>query len=227
MLSGGIDSSAIAAIATETSPHIHALSVEYEGNSKQDERSISRRFANKIGIKLHEIELTKLDFVTAFDEYVNALDEPIWDPASIMQWHIFKRARELGFKVLLSGQASDELFFGYPRVLNAANHFECLKRISNYLPIGRRACKLFIKDIIQSPRQVFKLLRSNGNDDWTRSESGATQLHQAFANPRGLFWSYQHGSDDPCEAAFNYYREIYLSSNGFMQTDKLSKAHSV
>ena len=227
MLSGGIDSSAIAAIARESSPHLQAISVGYEGNSAQDERSVSRRFANENGINLHEIELTKSDFLSAFEEYIKILDEPIWDPASVMQWHIFKRARALGFKVLLSGQGADELFFGYPSELDAASQFECLKLFSAYLPIGRRACMLFVKDLFQSPHQMFKLLRARGKGEWTRSESDSIKVNNCFMNPRSTFWSYQHGSEDPCEARFNYYREIYLSANGFMQTDKLSMAHSV
>lgn len=228
MLSGGVDSSAIAAIASQCSPNLHAISLGYEGTSVQDERNVARRFAKKLGIKLHEIELTKADFLNAFEEYLKTLDEPIWDPASIMQWHIFKRAQELGFKVLLSGHAADELFFGYPLELNAAYNFECLKLLSDYLPIGRRTCMRFAKDIIRSPRQMLRLLRrSGGNGEWSRLASSELGIGSSFTNPRSTFWSYQHGCKDPSEARFNYFREIYLSSNGFLQTDKLSMAHSV
>ncbi len=59
MLSGGIESSTIAAIGSRQSRHLGAVSIGYEGDSPQDERPIARRFANDLGIKLHEIDLPK------------------------------------------------------------------------------------------------------------------------------------------------------------------------
>jgi asparagine synthase (glutamine-hydrolysing) len=225
LLSGGIDSSAIAAIAKSQTKQLQAISVGYEGCSRLDERSVARRLANDLGIVLHEIELTKRDFIDCFDKYFEYLDEPIWDPASVMQWYIFKRAREIGLKVLLNGQASDELFFGYPSELIAARHFEGLKKISTYLPVGRRGIRLFLRDLFRSPRLMFRLLRTPSNGEWV-SRNLASLNDVDYSLPEGVFWAYVHSGDNPLESRFNFNREVYLPTNGFLQTDKLSMAHS-
>jgi asparagine synthase (glutamine-hydrolysing) len=227
MLSGGIDSSAIAALAKECSPKLQAITIGYEGHSLNDERAVSRRFARELGITIHEIQIGKEDFVAAFDEYPKSLDESIWDPASVMQWYIFRRASELGFKVLLSGQGSDELFFGYPSHINAARQFSLLKKLSHYMPVGLRGAKFAFKDIFTSPRVFYRLAKSYSNGEWTDSFSDKNCTLRSFYNPRSTFWSYQHGDEDSLDARFNYLREIYLSANGFLQADKLAMAHSV
>jgi asparagine synthase (glutamine-hydrolysing) len=227
MLSGGIDSSVIAKIGKQASPNLEAITVGYEGDSAQDERYLAQRVAENSGIRLHEIELSKEDFVRAFEEYSDFLDEPIWDPASIMQWHIFKQAKSLGFRVLLSGQASDEMFFGYPNDIGAARHFEFLRNCSEYLPIGRRGLRLFLKEFCKAPKKFFSDLRSNGRGELSKRKLPGFGSTSAYENPRHIFWSYLHSHPDALEARFNYLREIYLPSNGFLQMDKLSMAHSV
>ena len=114
LLSGGIDSSAIAAIAKELGHEVHAITVGYKGRYDCDERSISKRFAKEKGLIWHEIELEEKDYPSYFEEYSKYVDEPVCDVAAIAQWGIYKKAKELGFKVLLSGNGGDELFFGYP-----------------------------------------------------------------------------------------------------------------
>lgn len=114
LLSGGIDSSAIAAMARETGKEIHVISAGYAGNHSQDERSVAKRFAGEQGLIYHEVELNAKDFQTLFDEYITYLDEPVCDVSSMSQYALYKKAKELGFKVLLSGIGGDELFYGYP-----------------------------------------------------------------------------------------------------------------
>jgi asparagine synthase (glutamine-hydrolysing) len=226
LLSGGVDSSAIAAYARQFSSNLSAISVGYEGQSPNDERSLARRLAKDLHIDLHEIELTGDDFVKAFDEYFTALDEPIWDPASIMQWYIFKKSSDLGFKVLLSGQGADEIFFGYPSHITEALHMEHLRQISAHLPISKKNIRTLLRLLCSSPRKILDLLRSRGDDGWQRMYLDKGLKTPDFSTPRSVFWSYVNSDSNCLEARFNYLREIYLSTNGFLQTDKLSMAHS-
>lgn len=114
MLSGGIDSSAVATLAKRTGHEVHTITTGYEGKHDEDEREVARRFAKEQGLIYHEIELSKKDYVDAFDELVAYLDEPMTDSTAIAQWVMFKKVKELGFKVLLGGMGGDELFYGYP-----------------------------------------------------------------------------------------------------------------
>lgn len=114
MLSGGIDSSAVAALAKRAGHEVHTITTGYEGKHAEDEREVARRFAKEQGFVYHEVELTKQDYVNSFDELVAYLDEPMTDSTAIAQWAMFKKVKELGFKVLLGGMGGDELFYGYP-----------------------------------------------------------------------------------------------------------------
>ncbi len=114
LLSGGIDSSAIAHFARETGKEIHCISAGYKGQFDCDERSVAKKFSQKEGVIYHEVELDADDYKDIFDEFVNYLDEPVADIASIAQWALYKKAKKLGFTVLLGGLGGDELFYGYP-----------------------------------------------------------------------------------------------------------------
>lgn len=114
MLSGGIDSSAIAALAKETGREVHTITAGYKGNHSVDERPVARQFAKERGFIYHEIELDQHDFKNCFEELAAHVDEPITDTAAIAQWALYKKVKSLGFKVLLGGMGGDELFYGYP-----------------------------------------------------------------------------------------------------------------
>lgn len=114
LLSGGIDSSAIAHFAKQTGKEIHCISAGYKGHYEVDERAVAKKYASEKGVIYHEVELDANDFRSIFDKYINYIDEPVADLASIAQWALYRKAKELGFTVLLGGLGGDELFYGYP-----------------------------------------------------------------------------------------------------------------
>ncbi|MBQ9591393.1 MAG: asparagine synthase (glutamine-hydrolyzing), partial [Paludibacteraceae bacterium] len=77
LLSGGIDSSAVAAMAQETGKEIHVISAGYKGQFGCDERVVAKRFAKEKGLIYHEVELDANDFQNIFDEYLPRIDEPV------------------------------------------------------------------------------------------------------------------------------------------------------
>ncbi len=114
MLSGGVDSSAMAALAKRSGHEVHTITTGYAGKHAEDERDVACRFAKEQGFIYHEVELSEQDYVKSFEELTSYLDEPMTDSTAIAQWAMFKKVKELGFKVLLSGMGGDELFYGYP-----------------------------------------------------------------------------------------------------------------
>lgn len=114
MLSGGVDSSAVAAIAKRCGHEVHTITTGYTGSHAQDERDVAKRFAGEQGFIYHEIELSENDYIDSFDELTSYLDEPMTDSTAIAQWAMFKKVKDMGFKVLLGGMGGDELFYGYP-----------------------------------------------------------------------------------------------------------------
>ena len=113
LLSGGIDSTTLALFAKECQKEVHVISAGYNGQHACDERMVARRFAEEHGLIYHEVELDANDFQLLFDEYVPYIDEPCFDVSSMSQYALYKKAAEMGFKVILSGLGGDELFYSY------------------------------------------------------------------------------------------------------------------
>ncbi len=120
-LSGGLDSSAIAALAAKKYPGtMHAFSVGYPGRPPNDERNDAKALADLLGMPFHEIELETADLVNNFEKMNFHRDDPIADISGFGYYSVSKIARENGVPVLLQGQGGDEVFWGYQWVKDAA-----------------------------------------------------------------------------------------------------------
>lgn len=121
-LSGGLDSSVIAALATKNYPgRMQAISVGYPGRPIQDERNDARMLAEHLRIPLHEVEVSTDAMLEMLPQVVFARDDPIYDPAGVGYYALAERARELGIPVMLFGHGGDELFWGYSWVRQAVS----------------------------------------------------------------------------------------------------------
>lgn len=110
-LSGGIDSSAIVALASKhLGKNLHTFSVGFPG-SANDESTISREVASKFGTSHHHIVLDESEIIAAIREGVAAFDLPSLD--AMNTFIVCRAVARAGFKVALSGLGGDELFGGY------------------------------------------------------------------------------------------------------------------
>lgn len=113
-LSGGIDSSAIAAAMSRmASEPIKTFSVAFEDRNA-NELEYARLVARKFGTDHHEITVTPKQFFDALPELVWHEDEPLGFLASVPLYFVSKLASE-HVKVVLTGEGSDELLAGYAR----------------------------------------------------------------------------------------------------------------
>ena len=110
-LSGGIDSTAIAALAMRHNPRLITFTTgfEREGFSEVD---VAVASAEAIGARHVTKVVSQAEFVAALPEIVWYLDEPVADPALVPLFFIAREARK-HVKVVLSGEGADELFGGY------------------------------------------------------------------------------------------------------------------
>jgi len=115
-LSGGIDSSTVLALASQTSGQMKAYTIAYRDEDAQLEQSAddpkyARLVAQHFGAEYHEI-VVEPEIVDLLPKVVWHLDQPVADPAAISTLLICEAARP-SLKVLLSGQGADEIFAGY------------------------------------------------------------------------------------------------------------------
>ncbi len=119
-LSGGIDSSAITALAAaKYKETLQTFSIGYPGRPPYDERRYAQKLAQKLKLPYHEVELTTEALVEFFPSLVCKIDEPIADIAAYSHYSVMNLAAEHGIRVMLTGIGGDELFWGYPWVLEA------------------------------------------------------------------------------------------------------------
>jgi asparagine synthase (glutamine-hydrolysing) len=130
-LSGGLDSSLVAALAAKYSPQtLHTFTVGYEGSVESDERVAAKRFAEYLGMPWHEVVLSTSEVIEGFPSLVERTDDPIADIAGYGYYAVMRAAREHGIPVMIQGQGGDELFWGYDWVREAAarSHRKALAR---------------------------------------------------------------------------------------------------
>ena len=132
-LSGGLDSSTVAAFAARHHPgELHAFSIGYEGRPAEcDERNEARRLADHLGLHFHEAEIATEEVAAFFSELQFWKDDPIADYAGHSYYALMKLAREQGVPVVLQGQGGDELFWGYPQLRQAARETLAKQTLSN------------------------------------------------------------------------------------------------
>jgi asparagine synthase (glutamine-hydrolysing) len=115
MLSGGIDSSLIAALAVRHVPASELTAYSVAFGRPDDEVAAAGRLAADLGIPLRTIHVTEREVAADFENWLDDLDYPSGNPTWIATSFVARAARSDGIKVLLAGDGGDELFGGYSR----------------------------------------------------------------------------------------------------------------
>lgn len=257
-LSGGLDSGSLAVLAArKTTKRLHAFTVGYHEATASDETADARRIAEHAGLLFHPLTLETNDVVSEFAETIWLKDDPNHDPAGPGYRAVMRAARKEGVPVILVGQGSDELFWGYPwlveaarrsraRIGGAAAFIGCWWRILASRHAGTRPLV----------KRWVNRVRSFAGHDWRRLLSDATAR-----GSRPLFYDTQHSfqavhragdfftasllagidanrpfelldrpeirSANPEAALIQLICDTYLRENGLAQTDRLSMASSI
>lgn len=169
-LSGGIDSSLIAALMQKVSHKpIETFCIGFE-HGGYDETSKARAIAKALGTKHHEMRITHDHARDIFPSALEAYDEPFSDPSQLPTLLLCQFARSR-VTVALSGDGGDELFGGYSRHLAV----DGLARFTAAMPRWSRASLDWIVDALSGPATA-------GLQRWV----GFTDPEQAFRKLRSI-----------------------------------------
>jgi asparagine synthase (glutamine-hydrolysing) len=147
-LSGGIDSSALLALASASwSGTLRTLTIGFD-SPEFDESDISAATASRFAVEHQNIRLTGADVLGQIPGALAAIDQPTVD--GFNTYFVSKAAREAGLTVALSGLGGDELFGGYatftdvPRALALAENpvLSMLARLGSGFMRNRAGLKL-------------------------------------------------------------------------------------
>ncbi|MCA9240902.1 MAG: asparagine synthase (glutamine-hydrolyzing) [Planctomycetales bacterium] len=112
-LSGGVDSSLLAALAVEAGAMPRAFTISFRGHGDYDESERAARLASSLGIP-HQVAEMSYGFTEAVESVATAYDVPFADSSALPMLAISRVARS-GVTVALSGTGGDDLFAGYYR----------------------------------------------------------------------------------------------------------------
>jgi asparagine synthase (glutamine-hydrolysing) len=144
-LSGGIDSSTVAALAQEEVPgKIKTFSISFDDPSF-DESKYALLASRYIGTEHYEQRMTPTDLLNIIPSLPDILDEPMAD-ASILPTYLLSKFTRGHVTVALGGDGGDELFAGYPTYIahKLARYYACylgafhpmITRLANFLPVS-------------------------------------------------------------------------------------------
>lgn len=123
-LSGGLDSTVVAALAQRNGADLQAFSVAFEGDD--DEASVAAETARHLGCS-HTIVPCMANLLSELPAAAAAMDQPIGD-AVILPMAILNKAASRKVKVVLTGEGADELLMGYA-------HQKQLLQLSQLAPV--------------------------------------------------------------------------------------------
>ena len=130
-LSGGLDSSAVAWYASQsTSERLKTFSVSFEDKSF-DESEYARIVANHVGADHTELPMTIQEVQNTIQKLPDIFDEPIADAGVLPQYMLAQKTRK-HVTVALSGDGGDELFMGY-QTFFAEKVFQIWKKLPSWM----------------------------------------------------------------------------------------------
>ena len=236
-LSGGVDSTAVVALARRRVPDVRTFSIGFKEPSF-DESAAAAASAAHLGT-LHASTIVDLQLLEhEADAVLSAMDEPITDPSLLPTWILSGVARQQ-VTVALSGDGGDELFAGYDTfpAMRFARVLQMLpaslvRGVAEALPIGygnmsldfrlRRAARAAGRSaalwhpLWLAPAAPEELSRLFGRT--LRAEdlyADAVALWEGCASPH------------PVDRAIEYYVRYYLSSGLLTKLDRASMLHSL
>jgi asparagine synthase (glutamine-hydrolysing) len=235
LLSGGIDSALVAALAKEKGRPLPCYTVGFGANHKECEVEDARGTAEALGLPFVAVNVAPQDLMATLDQVIGSLEEPIVSTSALAIWHLIGRMRQ-DVTVALSGQGSDEPWGGYTRYQN-----EVLRRL---LPspsmagwVGRamgsygklpEAMQRALRSLpIESPAERFREAYALFTAGQRQSLTGRADDGNALGDiDYWLDWSRNTGRE-PVEAMMSVDARTCLPDDWLLYTDKISMAYAL
>ena len=238
-LSGGIDSSSVAAALCEIEPasSVHTFSIGFEDPSFDESRH-ARAVAHHLGTDHHEQTFSIDTVYQLLPKVASWLDEPFGD-ASILPTHLLSRFARSEVKVVLGGDGADELLAGYPTFLaeRAAGVFRRLPRPAQALagaavrklPVDHRnfSFDFKVKQFLRGAAEPLPLAHQR----WLGSFSGA-EIAELLVGGDPIGIEDEHlrrarlidGGTDALSRSLALYQDTYLPEDILTKVDRASMA---
>jgi asparagine synthase (glutamine-hydrolysing) len=174
MCSGGLDSSLTTAIARRHKPGLVAFVAEAEGLAKS-EADKAQQVADYLDVRLRRVRITDADFPRLWALAAWHNDDPIYFHQNPLALKVSEAVRDEGFKVLVTGEGSDELFGGYGWQADPARMWRLRQWHARLLPDLRplRAIGRWLQWLAPIDLELLATEPFDRRSDWHRAPPGA------------------------------------------------------
>ncbi len=230
LLSGGVDSALVAAMASESGIKLPCYSVGFGTDFAECELNNARHTAQVLGLEFNEVLVTPDDLLNSFLSIAKSIEEPLGTTSILPMWSLVHAAKK-DVSVVLTGQGTDEPWGGYTKYqleivrqhLNISGFWEVIKKLSpNHLyrkeSYRRAIYSLAAKDLLTqvihasslfSPADRFQLCGT--------SDSGYLKDSLSF----WLSWA-EKGKLSQAELLMQVDSRMSLADDLLLYADKLS-----
>lgn len=242
LLSGGVDSSSIAACANRYSaPPLRTFSIAFDEESF-DESPYAQTVADALGARhtVGKVSVGSLPDISG--EVFSRLDEAMGDPSLVPTAFLCNMVSG-HVKVALGGDGGDELFAGYDPFKALAPAALYQKWIPKPVHEGIRKCMEMMPVSHVNMSLDFKIKRALKGLSWPQSIRDAVwlgpldpgELAELLAEPVDIEDVYEEAIDvwescahkDPIEASLQFYTRLYLANNILTKTDRASMMYGL
>jgi asparagine synthase (glutamine-hydrolysing) len=237
LLSGGVDSSLITAMAARAVPRVNTFTISFPGHGTYDESEHARRVAEHFGTN-HVVLSASAATVSLLPELARQYDEPMADSSMIPTFLVSRLIRQQA-TVALGGDGGDELFGGYPhynwllqqtRMRRFVPH--PLSRImygaaKTLLPVGMRGRNFILG--LTAP-QPLRLVHSNSyfDEDTRRSLLGRVgPVGRNGNSAEGFKLALIESGIAPIDQATRLDFRTYLTDDILVKVDRASMLNSL
>ena len=186
-LSGGMDSSALVALAAYSGSRLSSTTVEYPDHPQNEEpfaRAVAERWPEMVDYNV--VRVAETGFLDVADDYLPLMAEPVHSPVLLFNKDIYHDLAKQGIRVSINGAGGDEIFAGYPD--EAAVPF--FRHLLSHGKLGRFAHEFFdntnyrrgLKPTLKRMLNLLPDRRTSFNDIGARVSAAI----DPFREPAGL-----------------------------------------
>lgn len=206
-LSGGLDSSIVAALAAQQSHHLTAFTLTLAEGEDREVRHAAQ-VCRKAGLAHRVVRMEVSDLEALLGKIAYHLEEPVANINVMLTYGLAAAVRQAGFKAILMGEGSDEIFAGYP-----------------WYALCRDA------ELRGNPEEIFAAYRKRRSQrrlEQILTRDAQARLAQREQAQARTFVEQWHAMSASCLNRFLYFDQTYqLQFSQLLRVDRMTMAHGV
>jgi asparagine synthase (glutamine-hydrolysing) len=169
LCSGGNDSSSnVVLLSRQGASPLHTFTVglaEFEGDTKYNDLFYARQVAEYAKSQHHESLLSTDEFLSIIPQTIEAQDDLVSEPSSVFLFHALRMAKEQGVRVVITGEANDELCCGHGGMVQIRDGYKARWQPLMKLPRQLRGAAAKLAPLL-SPARADVLRRAADDSEY-------------------------------------------------------------